>query len=150
MRPVCSVKGCSSFGNKPRGGGLVYCQRHKTQLQRKGRIVPDDEPRARPKRVRSFVRRVGPNWDAAREGLSAEEREAFEALAEDYQETAIVIHNTPFVSPRVLRELVRIGWRKEGEPSQAPELECTGHPDCADNPSCSCHAGCRHPRTVVR
>lgn len=41
---------------------------------------------------------------------------ALDEFIEDYKFAAYKIHGTPFVSPVVLAELIRLGWRLSADP----------------------------------
>jgi hypothetical protein len=52
-----------------------------------------------------------PAYVTERESLHPDLRQAFDALVLDYRHYASVHHKQPFVSYKVLAELVKIGWR---------------------------------------
>jgi hypothetical protein len=49
---------------------------------------------------------------AAQESLPSEHATLFEELVSDYQCAAVAIHGWKISSPKVLAELIRLGWRK--------------------------------------
>lgn len=54
------------------------------------------------------------NYIRERDSLSAELRSDFEALVEAYRYYAFLHHRQPFVSYKVMADLIRDGWRREG------------------------------------
>lgn len=107
--PVCTAPGCASVRSPVT---TPYCARHNTQLKRKGRIVPDRAlGHACPGREpRASVR--GPSSIAAAAELPEDLRPVFFDLAEDYLAAAHVLHGYAYFSPKILAELVRLGWRR--------------------------------------
>ena len=54
-----------------------------------------------------------PNLSEARESLPSQLRGVFDKLVEDYRFAAFERHGSPFVSYRVLADLVELGWRRD-------------------------------------
>jgi hypothetical protein len=52
----------------------------------------------------------------ARNTLSPQLRPIFDEFVADYKFAASVHHGSPFVSYIVLAEMVKVGWRRTGEP----------------------------------
>ena len=53
-----------------------------------------------------------PAYFAEREPLTPALRECFDALVRDYRYYAMVHHRHPFVSYKILADLVKVGWRR--------------------------------------
>lgn len=64
-----------------------------------------------PKQVDFLVKRT-PTFIQALETLNPEQAQIFEDLVGDYQYAAFVVHGWKISSPKVLAELVRLGWKK--------------------------------------
>lgn len=54
---------------------------------------------------------LSPSHQEARDALPDVLRPVFDALVEDYKFAAVMHHRSPFVSYKVLADLVRGGWR---------------------------------------
>ncbi len=53
-----------------------------------------------------------PAYVTQREELDPGLREHFDALVQDYRYYAFVHHTRPFVSYKILADLVKVGWRR--------------------------------------
>ena len=57
----------------------------------------------------------GKSYQEARAALPEELREPFDHLVEDYKFNAAKVHGSRMYSPKVLAELIKAGWRLEGD-----------------------------------
>ena len=65
--------------------------------------------------------RKSPAFLAQHDSLPSTLRSNYTQLVEEYRYFALIHHKHPFVSYRVLAELIRSGWRPNDEPMSAKE-----------------------------
>lgn len=76
------------------------------------RVLPGDNPLP-----------SSPQFSSEREKLPEELRSEYEALVRWYRFYATVHHFRPFVSYKVLADLIRSGWRHSADPVDESEFE---------------------------
>ena len=59
--------------------------------------------------------KMGPSGQEARASLPEELRPVFDQLVKEYRFQVLVVHNSRMYAPKVLAELVRVGWRPSAE-----------------------------------
>jgi len=63
------------------------------------------------------------NHEAARNSLPDDLKPVFDDFVNDYRFAATKYHGSPFVSYKVLAEMVRMGWRLTAQPLTEKEQE---------------------------
>jgi len=66
------------------------------------------------------------NHETARNSLPDELKSVFDEFVGDYRFAATKYHGSPFVSYKVLAEMVRMGWRLAADPLKTEEREQDG------------------------